>query len=186
MLCMGVNDGVYDARRTPSSRTRRAPRTASHRWRKVLHDAIRHRAGLHQHRARLHERPAAPGPGDRDPFGQARPAPHARGGAVDHPEHDGRRQRDRARSCPTLKGKLDGMSLRVPTPTGSITDFVAMLREDVERRRDQRRVPHRLRRQRATAACSSTATSRSCRPTSCRTRRRASSRRSTRWRTAGW
>jgi glyceraldehyde 3-phosphate dehydrogenase len=33
---------------------------------------------------------------------------------------------------PDLKGKLDGMSLRVPTPTGSITDFVAMLREDVD------------------------------------------------------
>src|SRR6266487_3597931 len=27
---------------------------------------------------------------------------------------------------PELKGKLDGMSLRVPTPTGSITDFVAI------------------------------------------------------------
>ena len=32
---------------------------------------------------------------------------------------------------PDLKGKLDGMSLRVPTPTGSITDLVAILREDV-------------------------------------------------------
>ncbi len=30
---------------------------------------------------------------------------------------------------PELKGKLDGMSLRVPTPTGSITDFVAWLKE---------------------------------------------------------
>ena len=33
---------------------------------------------------------------------------------------------------PDLKGKLDGMSLRVPTPTGSITDLVAILREDVD------------------------------------------------------
>jgi glyceraldehyde 3-phosphate dehydrogenase len=33
---------------------------------------------------------------------------------------------------PVLKGKLDGMSLRVPTPTGSITDFVAMLGKDVD------------------------------------------------------
>jgi len=32
---------------------------------------------------------------------------------------------------PALKGKLDGMSLRVPTPTGSITDFVAWLSKDV-------------------------------------------------------
>ena len=31
---------------------------------------------------------------------------------------------------PELQGKLDGASLRVPTPTGSITDLVAMLGED--------------------------------------------------------
>ena len=31
---------------------------------------------------------------------------------------------------PELKGKLDGMSLRVPTPTGSITDLVATLKTD--------------------------------------------------------
>jgi glyceraldehyde 3-phosphate dehydrogenase len=29
---------------------------------------------------------------------------------------------------PELKGKLDGFSLRVPTPDGSITDFVAILK----------------------------------------------------------
>ena len=33
---------------------------------------------------------------------------------------------------PDLKGKLDGMALRVPTPTGSITDLVATLRQDVD------------------------------------------------------
>ncbi len=31
---------------------------------------------------------------------------------------------------PELKGKLDGISLRVPTPTGSITDLVAILSKD--------------------------------------------------------
>ncbi|MBA2327458.1 MAG: type I glyceraldehyde-3-phosphate dehydrogenase [Actinobacteria bacterium] len=31
---------------------------------------------------------------------------------------------------PQLKGRLDGMALRVPTPTGSITDFVANLSKD--------------------------------------------------------
>ena len=31
---------------------------------------------------------------------------------------------------PELKGKLDGVSLRVPTPTGSITDFVANLKRE--------------------------------------------------------
>lgn len=32
---------------------------------------------------------------------------------------------------PDLKGKLDGTSLRVPTPTGSITDLVATLKKEV-------------------------------------------------------
>ncbi len=32
---------------------------------------------------------------------------------------------------PDLKGKIDGTSLRVPTPTGSITDFVAQLKREV-------------------------------------------------------
>jgi len=31
---------------------------------------------------------------------------------------------------PDLKGRLDGMALRVPTPTGSITDLVANLSKD--------------------------------------------------------
>ncbi len=32
---------------------------------------------------------------------------------------------------PELKGKLDGFALRVPTPDGSITDFVAILKREV-------------------------------------------------------
>ena len=32
---------------------------------------------------------------------------------------------------PELKGKLDGLAMRVPTPTGSITDLVAVLRSEV-------------------------------------------------------
>jgi glyceraldehyde 3-phosphate dehydrogenase len=33
---------------------------------------------------------------------------------------------------PNLKGKLDGMALRVPTPTGSITDLVAIVNKDAD------------------------------------------------------
>jgi glyceraldehyde 3-phosphate dehydrogenase len=33
---------------------------------------------------------------------------------------------------PNLKGKLDGSALRVPTPTGSITDLVAIVKQDVD------------------------------------------------------
>ena len=32
---------------------------------------------------------------------------------------------------PTMKGRLDGQSLRVPVPTGSITDFTGLLKQDV-------------------------------------------------------
>lgn len=32
---------------------------------------------------------------------------------------------------PSLKGKLDGMSVRVPTPTGSMVDFTVVLKKDV-------------------------------------------------------
>ncbi len=32
---------------------------------------------------------------------------------------------------PDLKGKIDGMAVRVPTPTGSLVDFVAILKKEV-------------------------------------------------------
>ena len=41
---------------------------------------------------------------------------------------------------PELKGKVDGISVRAPVPTGSITDFVVQLEERGDRRRDQRGV----------------------------------------------
>ena len=40
----------------------------------------------------------------------------------------------------SMKGKLDGTSLRVPVPTGSITDFNAILSTPASVDRDQRRV----------------------------------------------
>ena len=33
---------------------------------------------------------------------------------------------------PALNGKLDGLSIRVPTPTGSLTDFTAVLEQEVD------------------------------------------------------
>ena len=32
---------------------------------------------------------------------------------------------------PSLKGKLDGLAMRVPIPNGSVTDFVALVSKDV-------------------------------------------------------
>ena len=87
---------------------------------------------------------------------------------------------------PELKGKLDGTALRVPTPTGSITDLSANLGQDGHRRRRSTTRSKRPRTTSRTAACSSTPRSSSCRPTSSATRRRASSRPRTRWPTAAW
>ncbi len=39
---------------------------------------------------------------------------------------------------PELKGKLDGLSLRVPVPDGSVVDLVVNLEKEASRRRDQR------------------------------------------------
>lgn len=65
---------------------------------------------------------------------------------IDAPHSDLRRARSAALSMiptttgaasavgkviPELNGKLDGMSVRVPTPDGSFTDFVAVLKKDV-------------------------------------------------------
>ena len=75
------------------------------------------------------------------------------------------------------------MSLRVPTPDRLDHGPRRQPEAGGVRRGGQRRVRRGGRRRRRTGACSSTATSRSCRPTSSATRRRASTRRSTRWRT---
>ena len=84
---------------------------------------------------------------------------------------------------PELKGKLDGMAMRVPVPDGSVTDLVSVLGARGERRGGERRVP--LSRGRATTGpgSSSTRRTRSSRPTSSATRTPASSTGSRRWRT---
>ena len=45
----------------------------------------------------------------------------------------------------SMKGKLDGTSLRVPVPDGSITDFTGVLGQGGHRRRGQRRLQGRRR-----------------------------------------
>ena len=44
---------------------------------------------------------------------------------------------------PELKGKLDGIAMRVPTANVSVVDLVAQLGEEDDGRRGQRRVPRR-------------------------------------------
>ena len=53
---------------------------------------------------------------------------------------------------PDLKGKFDGFSLRVPTPTVSVVDFTATVRRPTTRRGAQRRLPGRRGRARSRAS----------------------------------
>ena len=67
---------------------------------------------------------------DQQPAGHAaqRPAPRARRG--DQPRFRPRpapRKRDRRSCCRSSQGKLDGVAVRAPVPTGSVTDLVAQL-----------------------------------------------------------
>ena len=66
---------------------------------------------------------------------------------------------------PELKGKVDGMSMRAPVPTGSVTDLVVRVGRETTRGRGEGRVPRGRRRGRSRAT-SSTPRTRSSRPTS--------------------
>ena len=63
--------------------------------------------------------------GDQPTAGHAAqgPAPRTRRGVVDDPDLDRCRQGGRTGTCPTLKGKLDGTAIRVPTANVSLVDF---------------------------------------------------------------
>ena len=94
---------------------------------------VRHRAGLHDHRARLHERP------------EILDLPHkdlrrARAAAVNIIPTSTGAAKATGLVLPHLKGKLDGMAMRVPVPDGSVTDLVATLSRERHGRRGQRRV----------------------------------------------
>jgi glyceraldehyde 3-phosphate dehydrogenase len=129
MICMGVNDDVFD----PSAHTVisnascttncLAPMT------KVLHDAFGIERGLintvHAYTSdqQLQDQATATRSGKPD-LRRMRAAalsiiPNSTGAA-----------RAIGTVMPELKGRLDGMSLRVPTPTGSITDLVATLKRE--------------------------------------------------------
>ena len=75
----------------------------------------------------------------------------------------------------SMKGKLDGTSLRVPVPTGSITDFTAILKTAATVDADQRRVQEGRRQRTAEGHPALHATTRSCRATSSPIRTAASS-----------
>ena len=75
---------------------------------------------------------------------------------------------------PELKGKLDGLSMRVPVLDGSVTDLVVAAGPRDHRRRGQRGLPGSRRRTAEGLTCTTPPT-RSCPPTSSARRTRAPS-----------
>ncbi len=146
---------------------------------------LRYRAGHDHDRARLHERPGPPGHCADLSQGQARPASHARRGALDHPEQHRCSTRDRAGPA-----RAEGQARR-PGHAGTHAHRVDHRPRGDARLRGHRSTTstprsRRRRRVRRSVASSSTPRSRWSRPTSSETRRRASSRPSTRWPAGPW
>ena len=84
---------------------------------------------------------------------------------------------------PQLKGKLDGIALRVPTPNGSVVDLVAEVEPRDDRGGGQRGLPRGRRGRARWRASSATPRTRSSRATSSATRARRSSTPASRWST---
>ena len=123
-VVLGVNDGDYDPARTTSSRTRRARRTASRRSRRC----------------------STTSPGSSRGFMTTIHAYTNDQSILDLPHKDLRRARAAAINLiptstgaakaiglvlPHLQGKVDGISVRAPVPTGSLTDLVVTLGREV-------------------------------------------------------
>ena len=131
MVCLGVNDGAYDAKAHTVISNASCTTNCLAPMTRVLHERFGIEQGfittVHAYTSdqQLQDQAVATRSGKPD-LRRMRAAalsiiPNSTGAA-----------RAIGQVMPDLKGKLDGMSLRVPTPTGSITDLVAILREDAD------------------------------------------------------
>jgi glyceraldehyde 3-phosphate dehydrogenase len=130
MVCLGVNDSDYDAKAHTVVSNASCTTNCLAPMTRVLHERFGIEQGLintvHAYTSdqQLQDQATATRSGKPD-LRRMRAAalsiiPNSTGAA-----------RAIGQVMPALKGKLDGMSLRVPTPTGSITDFVAWLSKEV-------------------------------------------------------
>jgi glyceraldehyde 3-phosphate dehydrogenase len=131
MICMGVNDGVFDGAKHQVISNASCTTNCLAPMAKVLHDTFGIEQGLittvHAYTSdqQLQDQATATRSGKPD-LRRMRAAalsiiPSSTGAA-----------RAIGLVLPELKGKLDGISLRVPTPVGSITDLVANLATDAD------------------------------------------------------
>ena len=129
MICLGVNDDKYDAKAHTVISNASCTTNCLAPMAQVLHDAFGIERGLintvHAYTSdqQLQDQAVATRSGKPD-LRRMRAAalsiiPNTTGAA-----------RAIGLVMPELKGRLDGMSLRVPTPTGSITDLVATLQRE--------------------------------------------------------
>jgi glyceraldehyde 3-phosphate dehydrogenase len=128
-ICMGVNDAVYDASKQTVISNASCTTNCLAPMAKVLNDAFGLEQGLmttvHAYTSdQALQDLAKPTRSGKPDLRRMRAAalsiiPSTTGAA-----------RAIGQVLPELKGRLDGTSLRVPTPTGSITDLVAILNEE--------------------------------------------------------
>ena len=183
-ICMGVNDSVYDA----VDAHRDLERVVHHELPRAdgqgAQRPLRPRAGPHDHGARVHERPVARRTSPRRPAAASPTCAACAPPRCRSSRAAPARRRPSASCCPSSRASSTAPRCACPTPTGSITDLSANLSREVTVDEVNAAFEEPPATTSRTAACSSTPTSRSCRPTSSATRRRASSRPRTRWPTA--
>ena len=130
MICMGVNDGIYDAKAHTVISNASCTTNCLAPMTRVLHERFGIEQGLintvHAYTSdqQLQDQAVSTRSGKPD-------LRRMRAAALSIIPNSTVAARAIGQVMPELKGKLDGMSLRVPTPTGSITDFVAWLSKDV-------------------------------------------------------
>lgn len=129
MICMGVNDNVFDPAAHTVISNASCTTNCLAPMAKVLDDAFGIEQGLittvHAYTSdqQLQDQAVATRSGKPD-------LRRMRGAALSIIPNSTGAARAIGTVLPHLKGKLDGMALRVPTPTGSITDLVAILKND--------------------------------------------------------
>ena len=132
------------SRSCSASTTSSTTRSSTHHLERLLHDELRRAdgEGAQRHvrdRARVHDDDPRLHATTSRSSGPARTATcrRARAAAINLiPTSTGAATRDRRSCCRSSKGKLDGVAVRAPVPTGSVTDLVVHARA-ARRRADE-------------------------------------------------